>query len=305
MSELQLTFLRDVMASFLVISSISCLAVGKIGLWPVGHVAFLGSGGIYAALTQIMPPVPAACGAFVLALAWAALVSFGAAWLEGDQFVISSLASGYAAFAIAVAVFGQGVRDLPGSGSAEGRQLVIGVFFVICLSFSFWLWALDRSRTGTMLRIFRDRPEVLAVAGFSLRGARFWVHFMAAVPPIIGGLLLVTYQCSYSANLHSPARGILLFAIAFPFGLNTVAGGWLAALSLVTLSRLFDFILASEGLRMMVFRLEVTLGSRGLMQTVDGLGAPLTEVCLGLLLILFIRLRPQGLLGTETRWTRG
>lgn len=304
MNELQLSFLLEVAVNFLVICSISTLAFGRGRLWVVGHAALLGSGGVFALVSRELPLAIAVLATIILVACWAAALSAAAAGLEGDRFVVVSLASAYGAYAFFIATLGEGVRDLPGAHTVMGRALVLGGAMAVCAVLALYTWGLSQSGLNSILVLGRDQPLVLKAAGLPSRPLVFWLHLVSTAPVGIAGLAAVAFHCTYSPAAHALPRCLILFALAFPFGVNSLGGSIAAAVLLGVLGRVVDLALASELVNRAYAAIVRWGGVAGAGATASNLAAPMTEALLALLFIVLLRARPQGVWGTESRWAR-
>jgi ABC-type branched-subunit amino acid transport system permease subunit len=304
MTDLQVSFLFETAVGFLVIASISNVALGKARLWVVGQAAFLGTGGVYAWAAGAWPWPAALAVTAGLFLVATGVLSLAAALLKGDRFVVVSLAAAYSAYSVGVSLFGEGVRDLPAPRSSEGALAILALALAACLGFGLYVWGLARSDLDTVLVVARDEHMVLKSGRLDPRPIAFWVHFVSTVPVGVGGVLAAAFYGAYSPNTHAVSRCLLFFVMAFLFGTTSVLGSVAAALLLSTLGRAVDLVLSSPGVDAAYVALQSWLGSGTAAETASNIAAPLTEGLLAVVFIVLIRLKPEGVFGTVTSWIR-
>jgi len=304
MTELQLSFLMDLVINYVVITGIANLAFGRGNIWVVGHGSLLACGGIYAwAAFEYSAPVGIVV-AILAMLFWSMLLSLGAVSLRGDRFIVVSLASAYAAYSMSIAVFGDGVRDVPGALTYSGKLEVVLAAFCVAVILTVYLVGLSRSKLDPILMIARDEPIVLDTSGLPSKPTIFWLHLISCIPVGLIGILAVVFETGYSANLHSITYCLLLFVVVFGFGTNTVIGCVAAAFCVTTLERAIEIALASQWADPLFSEVLRYFGmSRGT-ETASNIAVPLTQGILAVFLIFAVRYRPEGLFGKESRWIR-
>lgn len=267
------------------------LVWGMAGLINLGLAGFFACGAYASALATVRFgwPMPAGIAlGFAFAALAGALLMLVTLRLRGDYLAIVTL--GFAEVVRLVASNEiwltrgtDGISGIPGPwrgaltpGEFNALYLALMVAVVAAM-----LWLTERLRSGAygrVLRAIRDDDQVAAVAGKFV--ARFKVQAFAVAAGIMGlaGALYGHYTSYVAPDLFRPLITIYIF-------LAVTAGGpgnnWGAVLGAVLVMAILE-------------------GTRFLAQAVPGLAgvqvAALREMTIGILLLLAMRLRPNGLL---------
>ena len=252
---------------------------GFTGLFSFGHAAFVGIGAYVSAILTYyyFVPFPLALGAGVVAAAAVSLVI-------GVPTLRAKLRSDY--FAIAILGFGEalrvvlenleitnGARGLPGIEPFTTLPLV-----VLCLAGSVWLAAsFLRSRFGQGCIALREDPVAAEMAGVHLFRARLLSLVVSAAFCGLSGGLLAHYLSFVQPVMFTLTQSTMLLAAVIAGGMGSLSGPLIAS---------FLFIALPEALRVaQMWRL----------------------VAYGLVLVLIMLFRPQGLMGYQEigSWLRG
>lgn len=267
---------------------------GFAGLFSIAHGAFFGIGAYAGALAMLrlgIPFVPAVLiGAAVAALI-GSIIAVPASRLEGDYLVVGSLAFAVICYELMVNLTPvtrgpMGLPGIPGPSifgialdSPRGNLLVI--YGVLALA-AVIAWRVAKSPYGRVLRALRDDPIAVEAAGKSVFRCKVEVMTMSAAIAGAAGVVYASY-----VNFIDPESFVL--RTSFVIVVATVLGG-AGTLWGPCLGALFMWIVP-EMLRF-----------TGIPSAVRG---PLNEIVYGVLLLLVVFLRPEGLLG-QRRWrTRG
>jgi ABC-type branched-subunit amino acid transport system permease subunit len=234
-----------------------------------------------------------------ICILWITLLSFAAAYLAGDRFVVVSIAANYAVYMLFIARFGEGVRDLPGASSNEDRITLVSLMLLISVALALYVAGLGKSRLNAYLLIARDQPWVLYASQAPVKAQIFWIHFASSIPVCIAGVVSAAFYRAYSPNMHSVSLSLLLFIVGIPFGIDSLKGATSAALFFVSLRRFVDLLFSSS-----IADRAYQAWMRNSAVTASSLSAPFSEALLALLMLILIKLKPQGLFGTQTRWIR-
>jgi len=271
---------------YLVVAASLNLLIGYAGLLQIAHAAYFGVGAYAAALLTMklgVGFVPAVAGAALMAGAMSLLVSLPAWRFRGDAFVIMSLSVQVALFAIFYnwveltggpfglsgipkpAVYG---IDLATHGSMCAAY---GVMVVLCVGV---LGLLQRSPFGRFLQAVRD--DELAARSLGIPARRLKVEAFAVASALAGvaGAMYAAYATYIDPTSFSLDESILILSMVIVGGTGNVRGPLVGALTLIAIPELLR-----------------------LAALPDALAANLRLLAYGLLLVVLMRLRPQGIAG--------
>jgi ABC-type branched-subunit amino acid transport system permease subunit len=285
MTELQIRFAFEVISTFIIIASISTLALGRAGLWVIGQAAFVASGGFYAwAAFQWSPAM--AIGVAVLALlALALLNGCAAAFFEGDRLIVVSLGLAYLLYTFFNAKYGTLVNRIPGTTHPLSPFIALSALAVLAAVTAAYVWGLSKSGLNAVLLIARDHRFTLSSGRWSVPAILGSIAAVSVLPIGLTGIIQVFFHGDYSPERHQTTLVLFLFAAAIPFGLNSLGGAVVSALTVVTLRRFVDLVLASD-----------FFAANGLALT--SLSQPVIQLLLAGLLLFVVRVRPRGFFGT-------
>ena len=262
------------------------LVLGYTGLLSLSHAAFFGGGAYVTALLMLdlgwgyLPATGAAvAGCGFVALAFALLTIR----LRGDHFVLSTVALHMIVYAflynlVDITRGPYGVTGIPNPVVAgveiDTRQAGLALTFGALLIVAALHWQLTRSPYGRALRAIRDDEIAVLSLGKNvtlLRGSAF---------AISGGLAAVAGAAfaGYHGYIHPASftldTGVLVVTLVVVGGSGTLRGPLVGALFVAMLPELLRFLPATDARR-----------------------ADVQQVLFGLLLVLAMRFRPQGLAG--------
>ncbi len=276
------------------------LVIGFTGLLSVGHVGFFGIGAYAVAIltsdpayeqlrTESIPtfgwPFFAALPISMLAAGLVAivvgvvfnrfrddiyvLVSFGFAIISFNVFLnLRSVTRGaFGIHEIARPQIGSWVFD----GEVE--------FLLLCLVFLALVmlvtWLIVSSSFGRVLTAIREDEQAIEVFGYRATHYKLAIWVISAMLAGLAGGLFSSWASFIDPNSFILLESVLLVAIVILGGLATIWGSLLGAMA---------FVLLEEGMRFLPFvPLEYTGQAR--------------QVVLGILLVLLMLFRPQGLVG--------
>lgn len=276
------------------------LVIGFTGLLSVGHVGFFGIG---AYATAILTSDPA-----YEQLRTEAIPTFG--WPFFAALPISMLAAGLVAivvgvvfnrfrddiyvlvsFGFAIIAFNVFLNLRPVTRGAFGIHEIarpaIGSwvfdgeveFLLLCLVFlalvMLLAWSIVTSSFGRVLTAIREDERAIEVFGYRSTHYKLAVWVISAMLAGLAGGLFSSWATFIDPNSFILLESILLVAIVILGGLATIWGSLLGAMA---------FVLLEEGMRFLPFvPAEYTGQAR--------------QVVLGILLVLLMLFRPQGLVG--------
>ena len=276
------------------------LVIGFTGLLSIGHVGFFGVGAYAVAIltsetdygelrTETIPtfdwPFFAALPVAMVAAGLVAVV-VGVVFnrFRDDMYVLVSF--GFAIIAYNVFLNLQGVtrgafgihdiaRPAIGSWVFDGEV----EFLLLCLVFLALVmalaWSIVTSSFGRVLTAIREDEQAIEVFGYRSTHYKLAVWVISAMLAGMAGGLFSSWATFIDPNSFILLESILLVAIVILGGLATIWGSLLGAMA---------FVLLEEGMRFLPFVPSEYTGQA-------------RQVVLGILLVLLMLFRPQGLVG--------
>ena len=276
------------------------LVVGYTGLLSVGHIGFFGIGAYGMAIltsdtsyellrTEAIPqfgwPFFAALPACVLAAGVVAL-GVGAVFnrFRDDIYVLVSFGFAIIAFNVflswrALTRGAFGIHDVQ-RPSIGGWQLTGDIeFLILCVVFLLIAvgisWFLVSSSFGRVLKAIREDEQVAQVFGYQTTYYKLAIWVISAMMAGLAGGLFGSFTKFVDPNSFILLESMLLVSIVTLGGLASIRGSLLGALA---------FVLLEEGMRFLPFLPDEFIGQA-------------RQVVLGVLLVLLMLFRPQGLAG--------
>jgi len=270
---------------FVVAASLNLL-IGYAGLLQVAHAAYFGVGAYAGTLLTMkvgLGFVPAVAGAAIVAGALSLLVSVPAWRFRGDAFVLMSLTVQVALFAafynwvdVTGGPFGLSGIPKPAFAGIEFDThgsicAVYGAVVALCVGV---LAILKRSPFGRALQAVRD--DDLAARSLGIPARRLKMEAFAAASAVVGvaGAMYAAYATYIDPTSFGLDESILMLSMVVVGGTGNVRGPLVGAFTLIAIP---------EVLRLAALP--------------DALAANIRLLAYGLLLVVLMRLRPQGLAG--------
>ena len=276
------------------------LVVGFTGLLSVGHIGFFGIGAYTVAIltsnaqyeqlrTEAIPtfgwPFFAALPVGIVLAGLAAIV-VGVVFnrFRDDIFVLVSFGFAVICFnvflnsrALTRGAFGIHEVAKPAIGGwvfdDEVAFLALAlVFLVVVVLIS---WFIVTSSFGRVLTAIREDERAAEVFGYQVTHYKLAVWVLSAMMAAAAGGLFASWTTFIDPNSFVLLESILLVSIVILGGLATIWGSLLGAMA---------FVLLEEGMRFLPFLPDEYVGQA-------------RQVILGVLLVLLMLFRPQGLLG--------
>lgn len=262
------------------------LIAGYAGLLSIAHAAFYGVGAYAVALLALrfaapvwltVPAALLAAGALGLIVAWPGLR------VRDDYFVIATFAFQIIVFSVMnnwVGLTG-GPLGLPGIPRPELFGWVVNEHweFLVVVAVAagatvFICWRLVRSPFGRVLRAIREDEVFAAAVGKNVARFKSTIFVVGGAMAAVGGCLYAYYITFIDPTSFTVMESIFIISIVIVGGAGSLRGAALGAVVLVVLPEALRFV--------------------GLPNAV---AANLRQIFYGLLLILFMMFRPQGLIG--------
>ena len=270
---------------------------GYIGQVSLGHAAFFGLGGYTSALLTQLYNTPFWL-AFLLAGLVAALVGIPlgapALRISGPFLVVVTYAFGevFKYVAINLDITG-GPAGIPGiimpsimgfsfsDAGVTGKEIFIVAALVLAVGLALFMWRMEESRIGHAIAAIREDEIAASAMGINVSYHKLLVFVLGALFAGLAGSLYVHYLSFVSPDMLGSAESIMILTMVVVGGTKSIAGGFLGAFLLTILP---------EGLRYL--------------KDIMGLSYDPWLVLFGLLLMVMMRVKPQGILGEDTIFRR-
>lgn len=262
------------------------LAVGYTGLLSLCHAAFYGVGAYTTALLMVnagwsfFPALLAAIGAATLC---SLIVAAPSLRLRGDYFVLATLGFQVIVFAILynwvdLTRGPYGIPRIP-LPRVFGRTIdsvaayyLFSLFFAgVCMSL---LWGIKRSPFGRVLKAIREDDTAAAALGKPVPRFKATAFALAAAFAAVAGALFACYMRYIDPTSFTIAESVFILSIVIIGGAGSLTGPLIGAALMVLLPEILRFL-----------------------QIPDSIAANMRQIIYGLLIILLMRYRPQGIAG--------
>lgn len=262
------------------------LIVGYTGLLSVTHAAFYGVGAYTTAILMTSYGLN-----FIASLIFGVIISgilgfaigYTLSKFDGDYFALGSFG-----FNIIISGMLVNLQNLTGGAfgiSGIGRPSLFGVsltsnisFLLLAVLFAGIIYAVSqfmtRSSFGRVLQAIREDETALEVFGYKTSHFKLAVFVIGAMIASIAGALLASYISYIDPSTFNLAESIFILSIIILGGLANNKGAVCGAAFLVLLPELLRF----AGLP-------------------TGIAAELRQMIYGLMLVVLMMYRPQGLIG--------
>jgi len=262
------------------------LIVGYTGLAALGHAAFSCVGAYVSSLLALNFGISPWIGIFAAAVAAAIvsmIIALPALRLRGDYLALATL--GFAVIIYSIAKnwvdVTRGPLGLPGipSFNVFGHAITGGWTFLVTITIAIVLTTLIMNRIvsspyGLILRGIREEEMATATMGKHVNRYKITVFAVGAFFAGAAGSLYAHYISFIDPSSFTIMESITILLMVVFGGMGTLRGSFIGAVILVFLPELLRFV--------------------GLPSSV---AAPLRQMIYGLLLVLLMVKRPQGILG--------
>lgn len=273
------------------------LVSGYVGNVSLGHAAFFGLGGyVSALLTQYghLSFWPAFLLAGLSAAAIGIPLGAPALRIRGPFLVVVTYAFGevFKYVAINLDITG-GPAGLPGlitpalggisftEIGVSGKEMFIVTALILALFLAFFMTRLEESRVGHAFAAIREDEIAAAAMGINTAYYKLLSFALSAFFAGLAGSLFVHYLSFVSPDILSSNESIMMLTMVVVGGPRSIPGSFLGAFLLVVIP---------EALRYF--------------KDIIGLTYDPWLVLFGLLLMVMMRVKPQGLLGADTIFRR-
>lgn len=262
------------------------LVVGETGLLSVTQAAFYGIGAYTTALLLVGSGVNFFLAAFAGMLCTGTIalgIGIVLSRLRGDYYALGTFGFNVIVFSIFLnwQSVTRGPLGIPGIPRPElfGFSFSENFSFLI-LSFAFCLFTfavcrfITRSSFGRVLKAIREDEEAIAVFGYSTTYYKLTIFTVSAMLAALAGSFFASYITFIDPSSFSLNESIFILAIVILGGLASHRGAVVGAAFLIILP---------EALRFVGFPPDIA--------------AQMRQLVYGLILIILMLYRPQGLLG--------
>jgi branched-chain amino acid transport system permease protein len=262
------------------------LMVGYTGLVSLAHAAFYGVGAYLTTLLMVdlglgffQSLALAACGAVALSL----LISLASLRFRGDYFILATLALQVIIFSvlynwISVTRGSYGITDIPRPSIAGIRLETLPSFAVFGLAVASvvvgFLTVVFRSPFGRTLRAIRDDEVAATSLGKNSLSFKSRSVAIASGCAAVAGGLYATYVTFIDPNSFTTEESMILLSMVVIGGTGNIRGPVVGAALLIAIPELLRFL-----------------------SVPDAIAANLRLVIYGLMLVVIMRYRPQGIAG--------
>jgi branched-chain amino acid transport system permease protein len=250
------------------------LLTGFTGIFSLGHAAYMALGAYTAAILTVRHgyqwfPAIVAGGIIAMIVAW--LIGMPTLRLTGDYYAIASIGLGEAIRLILEnwQSFTRGARGFPGIPSYTNRGVAVAFFTVLGIT----MFNLIHSRLGRELKASRDDRVAASLMGFNTPASRMKALLISAFYCGISGALLGGYMNFIQPSMFDMMKSTELTAVVVFGGLGSMSGTLLGSAIVTWVMEYFRDI---SQYRMLIY---------------------------GLLLVIVMVLRPEGLLGNREIWS--
>ncbi|MBR0317183.1 MAG: branched-chain amino acid ABC transporter permease [Synergistaceae bacterium] len=264
----------------IILMCINCVAAmgvsiltGFTGIFTLGHAAYMALGAYTAAILtvrygiSVFPSIMAG-GFMAILVAW--LIGLPTLKLTGDYYAIASLGLCEAIRLILEnwQSFTRGSRGFPGIEPYTTRGFAVTIFiFLAIITFNFL-----ESRLGRELKASRDDGVAASLMGFDTHKSKMKALVISAFYCGISGALLGGYMGFIQPSMFDMMKSTELTAVVVFGGLGSLSGTILGSAAITLIMEYFRDI---SQYRMLIY---------------------------GLLLVIIMVFRPEGLLGSREIW---
>jgi branched-chain amino acid transport system permease protein len=262
------------------------LLIGYAGLFSICHAAFYGIGAYASTLLMIKAGLnffPALIGGIFVSSLFAFLIAYPSLRLRGDYFILATLGFQLIVYSILYNWIGltRGPYGIPGIPRAslfgfefDSIPLFLLLSSVIFLLVLFFVKKLYFSPFGRALKAIREDEIAASAMGKNLPLLKIWAFTVAGGVAAISGSLYATYVTYIDPTSFTLDESIFLIAVVLVGGSGNMKGPLVGALFMILLPEALRFL--------------------GLPDTI----APnVRQMIYGVLLIILMRYRPQGIAG--------
>ncbi|MEK7579432.1 MAG: branched-chain amino acid ABC transporter permease [Patescibacteria group bacterium] len=262
------------------------LVVGYAGLLSVTHAAFYGIGAYATAIlltTLGWGFFLSVLVGIVIAGLFALFVGLVMSKFKGDYYALASFGFNIITWSVFLnwQSLTRGPLGIPGIkrpeifGFSFSENIGFLVLVIVCALIIFWIsQGIVNSSFGRVLKAIREDEEAISVFGYRTRHYKLLIFVISAGMAAVAGSLFATYITFIDPSTFALLESIFILSIIILGGLANNKGAVIGAIAL---------ILLPEILRFVGFPTDIA--------------AQMRQVVYGVLLIVLMLYRPQGLMG--------
>ena len=250
------------------------LLTGFTGIFTLGHAAYMALGAYTTAIMTVRHGVhwlPAILAGGLVAVLVAWMIGMPTLRLTGDYYAIASIGLGEAIRLILEnwQSFTRGARGFPGIDAYTTRGIAVTFFTILTIL----MFNLIDSRLGRELKASRDDRLAASLMGFNTAASRMKALLLSAFYCGVSGALLGGYMNFIQPSMFDMMKSTELTAVVVFGGLGSMSGTLLGS-AIITL--VMEYFRDISQYRMLIY---------------------------GLLLVVIMVVRPEGLLGDREIWS--
>lgn len=262
------------------------LVVGYAGLLSVTHAAFYGLGAYATAIMmarQGMGFFSSVAVGMVVSGSMALLIGIVLSKFKGDYYALVSFGFNIIMFSIFLnwQELTRGPLGIPGIGkpvlfdiSFASNAAFFGLAAALCMFAYCIAHFITSSSFGRALKAIREDEQAISVFGYRTPHFKLVIFVIAAMMASVAGSLFASYISFIDPSTFTLNESVFILAIIILGGLASLRGSFLGAVCLIILPELLRFV---------GFPSDVA--------------AQMRQVAYGLILIILMMYRPQGLIG--------
>lgn len=263
------------------------LVVGYTGLLSLCHAAFYGVGAYATALLVMNAGLPftlAVATAIILTVLLSLIIAIPSLRLRGDYFVLATLGFQFIVFSLLNNWTGltrgpYGISGIPAPRVLGFEANTVFRFFVFSAVFAGLCGVILRllliSPFGRLLKAIRENEVAAEALGKNVPSLKTIAFALGAAFASVSGALFAGYLRYIDPTSFTLMEGIFILSIVVIGGAGSFAGPIVGAAFMIVLPEALRFL-----------------------QIPDAVAANLRQIIYGLLLMVLMRVRPQGFLGT-------
>lgn len=272
---------------YIILTLSTNLLVGMTNLLSVGQAAFYGIGAyitVLALMVLHLSLIPALILVVIITAALSLIIAIPTLRLKGDYFVLATLGFQLIVFTvlynwISVTRGPYGIPGIPAPVLIPGLEitgihafLILSLILVALVIYIFY--RLINSPFGRVLRGIRDDEISVLALGRNVMVFKVWAFVISSGFIGISGFLYATYVSYIDPTSFNLDEAIFILSAVIIGGVGNIRGPIVGAIFVILIPEILRFV----GLP-------------------DSIAANLRQIIYGLLIIILMRIRPQGLAG--------
>jgi branched-chain amino acid transport system permease protein len=272
---------------YIILTTSTNLLVGQTNLLSLGQAAFYGIGAYLSVLALMalnLTLIPAMLFVIICTSLVSLLIAYPSLRLKGDYFILASLGFQLIIYTILynwinVTRGPNGIPGIPspiliGNISISGIYLFLAFSSILAGIVVLIFYKLIHSPFGRALKGVRDDELSMLSIGRNVTVLKIWAFILSSAFVAIAGFLYASYFSFIDPTSFNLDESIFILAAVLIGGTGNIKGPIVGAVFVVVLPELLRFI-----------------------GFPDSVAANLRQIIYGLIIILLMRFRPQGIFG--------